>query len=148
MILIHSIVEGGAADLDGRLHVGDRLLHVNHTTVQDETLEFTVNLLTSIPLGSTAVIGVNHPLPNASDINGSSCWPVSPESVMTDEDYASRRVEVARGRARDGGGEEEEEEEEEDVDEDEDGFGRFSEQSTVVGGNESHQLQDVSEQED
>ncbi len=129
MILIHSIVQGGAADLDGRLHVGDRLLHVNHNSVQDESLEFTVKLLTSIPLESSAIIGVNHPLPSMSEAGGgaNSCWAMSPESAMSpvEEDVD--------------GNEEEEEEEEED-----DGFGGFSEQSTVVEGNEPHRLHDVS----
>jgi len=121
VILIQSLVKGGAADVDGRLRVEDKLLHVNHTPVNDEMLDFTVSLLTSIPLGSSAVIGVNHPLPNMSeDID----WAMSPESAAS----------VGEG----GEGEEEGEEDEEDD------FGGFSEQSTVVGGNEPHQLQDVS----
>ena len=135
MILIHSIVEGGAADLDSRLRVGDRLVHVNHTPVQDETLEFTVDLLTSIPLGSSAIIGVNHPLPNTSDTSSNACSPLSPESAMSRDDYT-------RTAANEGGVDEEEEEEE--ADDDEDGFGGFSEQSTVVGG----EPQDVSEREE
>ena len=126
VILIQSLVKGGAADVDGRLRVEDKLLHVNHTAVHGEMLDFTVNLLTSIPLGSSAVIGVNHPLPNTpEDVD----WAMSPESATSM-----------------GEGEEEEGEEEGEEDE-EDDFGGFSEQSTVVGGNEPHQLQDVSLEE-
>lgn len=124
VILIHSLVEGGTADLDRRLRVGDHLVHVNHTFVANKPLEFAVDLLISAPLGSLAVIGVNHPLPTISDISSNPYSPLSRESLLSEGEEFVREAE----------------------DEEDGGCGGFFEegtQSTVMGGSESHHTQDV-----
>ena len=112
-------MEGGTADQDSRLKVGDRLVHVNHINVADKPLEYAIHQLTSIPLSSLAVIGVNHPLSIASD--RSSGYPYSP----------SRRSLLSEG---------------DELAEEDEGCNFFDggTQSTVVGGNEAHHTQDVS----
>ena len=84
--LIHSLVEGGTAERDGQLKVGDHLVHVNHTPVYNKPLEFAVEQLISVPMGSVAVIGVNHPLPVSPDVVSNPCSPLSRESFFSDGD--------------------------------------------------------------
>lgn len=77
-------MEGGTAERDNRLRVGDRLVHVNHIPVYNQSLEFSVEQLISIPLGSVAVIGVKHPLPGSSP--EVICSPLSRESLLGEGD--------------------------------------------------------------
>ena len=39
MILVHSVVEGGIAERDNRLKVGDKLIRVNGTSVVNHSLQ-------------------------------------------------------------------------------------------------------------
>ena len=84
VILVHSLVEGGTAEKDGRLKVGDRVVHVNHVYTTGQPLEFAVEQLMSVPLGSVAVIGVNHPLPVSSDCSSNPCSPLSRVSFFSE----------------------------------------------------------------
>ena len=111
-------MEGGTAEKNGNLKVGDHLVHVNHVPVANQSLDFAVEQLISLPLGSVAVIGVNHPLPVSYDTTSSNQYsPLSRESLLSD-------------RGEEMGGE-----------------GMFSgdgTQSTVEGNMESRHLHDVS----
>lgn len=49
--MIRSLVPGGAADQDGRLHPGDRLMSVNDTNLEHASLEVAVQTLKSTAKG-------------------------------------------------------------------------------------------------
>ena len=51
VIVIRSLVPGGAADQDGRLHPGDRLMSVNDTNLEHASLEVAVQTLKSTAKG-------------------------------------------------------------------------------------------------
>lgn len=119
VILVHSLVEEGTAARDSRLKVGDRLLHVNYVSIYNQTLEFAVEQLKSVPLGSVAVIGVNHPLPVSPDVSSNPCSPLSRQSLLSEgegEGYGEMMVDC---------------------------FGEGT-QSTVVGSMELRHTRDVS----
>ena len=82
-------MEGGTAERDGRLRVGDRLVHVNHASVYNQPLEFAVEQLISVVTGSVAIIGVNHPLPVSSpEVDSNPVSPLSRESLLDEgEEY-------------------------------------------------------------
>ena len=48
--LVHSLVSGGAAERDGRLQKGDKLISINGLSVVNKSLDFTVGQLKSVPL--------------------------------------------------------------------------------------------------
>jgi len=81
VILVHSVVEGGIAERDNRLKVGDKLISVNGTSVVNHSLQFAVQQLLLIPLGGIARLDVNHPLPASPEINSS---PNSPLTFFTE----------------------------------------------------------------
>uniref|UniRef100_A0A1I8IF51 PDZ domain-containing protein n=1 Tax=Macrostomum lignano TaxID=282301 RepID=A0A1I8IF51_9PLAT len=64
VIIIRSLVPGGAAHRDGRLLPGDRLLFVNETNLERASLEETVHCLKAAPRGRI-VLGVAKPCPLA-----------------------------------------------------------------------------------
>ena len=45
MIVIKSLVPGGVAEQDGRLHPGDRLMSVNDTDLENSSLAYAVQTL-------------------------------------------------------------------------------------------------------
>ena len=51
MIVIRSLVPGGVAEYDGRLHPGDRLMSVNDTDLEHSSLSFAVQTLKGTPKG-------------------------------------------------------------------------------------------------
>jgi len=51
MIIIRSLVPGGAAELDGRLEPGDRLVFVNEVSVYNANLDVAVQSLMGAPRG-------------------------------------------------------------------------------------------------
>ncbi len=83
---MHSLVEQGTAERNGHLKVGDRLVHVNHVFVYGQPLEFAVDQLISVPLGSVAVIGVNHPLPVSPGESSELCSPLSRQSFLSERE--------------------------------------------------------------
>ena len=62
MIIIRSLVPGGAAQLDGRLVPGDRLVGVNDISLANATLEQAVQALKGTPVGPVEV-RILKPLP-------------------------------------------------------------------------------------
>ena len=50
--MIRSLVSGGAAELDGRLHPGHRLMSVNNTNLEHATLDAAVQTLKSTERGT------------------------------------------------------------------------------------------------
>ena len=50
VVLVNSLVPGGAAERDGRLQKRDKLISVNGVLVVNHTLEFTVDKLKSVNL--------------------------------------------------------------------------------------------------
>ena len=77
MILIHSLVEGGAAEKDGGLRIGDKLLSVNNMSVLNHSLDFAVQQLVAVPLGGFVSVGVYHPLPGGPELESELCSPYS-----------------------------------------------------------------------
>ena len=51
MIVIKSLVPGGVAEQDGRLHPGDRLMSVNETDLENSSLAYAVQTLKGTPKG-------------------------------------------------------------------------------------------------
>jgi C-terminal processing protease CtpA/Prc len=51
VIVIRSLVPGGAAEYDGRLHPGHRLMSVNDTNLEHATLDIAVQTLKSTERG-------------------------------------------------------------------------------------------------
>ena len=51
MIVIKSLVPGGVAEQDGRLHPGDRLMSVNDTDLENSSLAYAVQTLKGTPKG-------------------------------------------------------------------------------------------------
>jgi len=62
VIVIRSLVPGGAAQLDGRLVPGDRLVFVNNVRVDNASLDEAVQALKGAPRGRV-MLGVAKPLP-------------------------------------------------------------------------------------
>ena len=62
MIIIRSLVPGGAAQIDGRLVPGDRLMFVNNVRLENATLDEAVQALKGAPRGRV-LLGVAKPLP-------------------------------------------------------------------------------------
>jgi len=62
VIIIRSLVPGGAAQLDGRLVPGDRLVFVNNVRLENATLDEAVQALKGAPRGRV-LLGVAKPLP-------------------------------------------------------------------------------------
>ena len=67
LLQIHSIVQGGVVDRDGRLKVGDVLVRVNGESVVTKNHQKAVNLLQSIPSHSPVELEVRrgYPLPES-----------------------------------------------------------------------------------
>ena len=63
MIVIRSLVPGGAAEQDGRLHPGHRLMSVNETNLEHATLDVAVQTLKSTERGMYDALVV-HPYLN------------------------------------------------------------------------------------
>ena len=55
MIIIQSLVPSGAAELDGRLEPGDRLIFVNEVSVYNASLDVAVQSLMGAPGGVVRV---------------------------------------------------------------------------------------------
>lgn len=51
VIVIRSLVNGGVAEYDGRLHPGDRLMSVNDVNLEHASLEYAVQTLKGTPKG-------------------------------------------------------------------------------------------------
>ena len=51
VIVIKSLVPGGVAEQDGRLHPGDRLMSVNETDLENSSLAYAVQTLKGTPKG-------------------------------------------------------------------------------------------------
>ena len=62
VIIIRSLVPGGAAQLDGRLVPGDRLMFVNNVRLENASLDEAVQTLKGAPRGRV-LLGVAKPLP-------------------------------------------------------------------------------------
>jgi len=62
VIIIRSLVPGGAAQLDGRLVPGDRLMFVNNIRLENSSLDEAVQALKGAPRGRV-LLGVTKPLP-------------------------------------------------------------------------------------
>jgi len=62
VIIIRSLVPGGAAQLDGRLVPGDRLMFVNNVRLENASLDEAVQALKGAPRGRV-LLGVAKPLP-------------------------------------------------------------------------------------
>jgi len=62
VIIIRSLVPGGAAQLDGRLVPGDRLMFVNNVQLENASLDEAVQALKGAPRGRV-LLGVAKPLP-------------------------------------------------------------------------------------
>ena len=62
VIIIRSLVPGGAAQLDGRLVPGDRLIFVNNVRLESASLDEAVQALKGAPRGRV-LLGVAKPLP-------------------------------------------------------------------------------------
>jgi len=62
VIIIRSLVPGGAAQLDGRLVPGDRLMFVNNVRLENASLDEAVQALKGAPRGRV-ILGVAKPLP-------------------------------------------------------------------------------------
>jgi len=62
VIIIRSLVPGGAAQLDGRLVPGDRLMFVNNVRLKNASLDEAVQALKGAPRGRV-LLGVAKPLP-------------------------------------------------------------------------------------
>lgn len=60
VIVIRSLVSGGVAEQDGRLHPGDRLMSVNDTDLEHSSLSYAVQTLKGTPKGNVR-IGVARP---------------------------------------------------------------------------------------
>ena len=69
VIVIRSLVPGGAAQLDGRLIPGDRLVSVNSLLLENASLEAAVQALKGAPAGPVR-LGVAKPLPLAAELGG------------------------------------------------------------------------------
>ncbi len=91
VILVHSLVEGGAAEEDGRLRIGDKLLSVNNIYVLNHSLDFAVQQLVAVPLGGSVTIGVQHPLPGGPELETELC---SPYSMEGDEEVPINTIQV------------------------------------------------------
>jgi len=70
VIIIRSLVPGGAAQLDGRLVPGDRLMFVNNVRLENATLDEAVQALKGAARGRV-LLGVTKPLPlpDIGDVN-------------------------------------------------------------------------------
>ena len=70
LLQIKSIVQGGAADRDGRLRVGDVLVRINGISVLSYSHKKVVELFQSIPLDSDVQIEVRrgYPLPGGEEL--------------------------------------------------------------------------------
>lgn len=64
VIVVRSLVPGGAAEKHGQVAPGDRLLSVNGTSIRNVTLDQAVYALKSAPLGAVK-LGVSKPLSSA-----------------------------------------------------------------------------------
>ena len=51
VIVIRSLVQGGVAEMDGRLHPGDRLMSVNDIQLKHSSLDHAVQTLKGAPRG-------------------------------------------------------------------------------------------------
>ena len=61
MIVIRSLVSGGVAEQDGRLHPGDRLMSVNDTDLEHSSLSYAVQTLKGTPKGELSIdLGLLH----------------------------------------------------------------------------------------
>ncbi|XP_044731144.1 patj homolog [Chrysoperla carnea] len=63
VIVVRSLIPGGCASLNGRLHPGDRLMYVNDISFKNVTLQYAVQILKSIQPGHTVRIGFSKPMP-------------------------------------------------------------------------------------
>uniref|UniRef100_A0A914I225 PDZ domain-containing protein n=1 Tax=Globodera rostochiensis TaxID=31243 RepID=A0A914I225_GLORO len=63
VIVIRSLVPGGAAQADGRIVPGDRLLFVNGEDLSSSSLERAVEVLKAAPIGQIVRLGIAKPVP-------------------------------------------------------------------------------------
>ncbi|XP_043230328.1 patj homolog isoform X2 [Amphibalanus amphitrite] len=84
VIVIRSLVPGGAAQLDGRLIPGDRLMAVNAVHLENASLDEAVQALKGAPAGPVR-LAVAKPLPLAADSGGSQGLTSSEESESEEE---------------------------------------------------------------
>ncbi|CAK1547805.1 unnamed protein product [Leptosia nina] len=69
VIVVRSVVNGGAAALDGRLSPGDRLVSVNGLDISRAPLAVAVSAIKSAPKG-IVTIGISKPLPCSTVVGG------------------------------------------------------------------------------
>jgi len=82
VIIIRSLVPGGAAQLDGRLVPGDRLMFVNDARLENASLDEAVQALKGAPRGRV-LLGVAKPLPLPDIADTSRADDVVTVSVLT-----------------------------------------------------------------
>uniref|UniRef100_A0A183CBW9 PDZ domain-containing protein n=1 Tax=Globodera pallida TaxID=36090 RepID=A0A183CBW9_GLOPA len=70
VIVIRSLVPGGAAQADGRIVPGDRLLFVNGEDLSSSSLERAVEVLKAAPIGQIVRLGIAKPVPIEQDAKG------------------------------------------------------------------------------
>uniref|UniRef100_A0A915LTH4 PDZ domain-containing protein n=1 Tax=Meloidogyne javanica TaxID=6303 RepID=A0A915LTH4_MELJA len=63
VLIIRSLVPGGAAQADGRIVPGDRLLFVNDKDLSNSSLENAVEVLKTAPVGQIVRLGIAKPVP-------------------------------------------------------------------------------------
>ncbi|CAK5112623.1 unnamed protein product [Meloidogyne enterolobii] len=63
VLIIRSLVPGGAAQADGRIVPGDRLLFVNDKDLSNSSLENAVEVLKTAPVGQIVRLGIAKPIP-------------------------------------------------------------------------------------
>ncbi|XP_031574464.1 multiple PDZ domain protein-like [Actinia tenebrosa] len=79
-IVIRSLVTGGVAEHDGRLHPGDRLMLVNDVNLEHASLDYAVQTLKGTQKGEV-LIGVGKPIP-VSDDEESNLGESPPDAAM------------------------------------------------------------------
>ena len=66
---VGAIVAGGAADLDGRLLVGDEITHINNRSVMDASHRDVISFMGEAAAQGEVVLGIRRKMPMA----GKSC---------------------------------------------------------------------------
>ena len=60
---VGAIVEGGAADLDGRLIIGDEITHINGVSVMDASHRDVISLMGEAAAQGEVVLGIQRKMP-------------------------------------------------------------------------------------
>ena len=60
---VGAIVEGGAADLDGRLIIGDEITHINGISVMDASHRDVISLMGQAAAEGVVVLGIQRKMP-------------------------------------------------------------------------------------